>query len=129
MSKVYLTRDFSFEAAHYLKGYDGGCANMHGHSYKLRVTLSGEVEVDAAAITHVTDAMVIDFKDLKAIVNKATIDTHDHNCLNNIYDYPTAEVMVVLIFNDISAELPKDVKLESVCLWETEKCFAEYRGE
>ena len=69
------------------------------------------------------------FKDLKKVVKEQVIDHHDHNNLNKLYGNPTAEIMVIEIFNDIASHLPKDVKLESVKLWETATSFAEYRGE
>lgn len=127
MHKIYVTKEFEFEAAHHLINYDGPCANVHGHSYKLQVTVSGNVDVLDTRFA--TDCMVIDFKDLKSIVNKAVINTHDHEDLNTIYDNPTAEIMVIHMFYGIEERLPKDVKLESVKLWETSTSFAEYRGE
>lgn len=127
MPRVYVTKEFEFEAAHHLINYDGACANVHGHSYKLQVTASGIV--DFHNHEYASDCMVIDFKILKDIVNKAIISTHDHADLNALYDNPTAEVMVIKMFGTISKSLPHDVKLESVKLWETSTSFAEYRGE
>ena len=125
--KVFVTKEFEFEAAHHLLNYVGACANVHGHSYKLQVTVSGMI--DLADSKYASDCMVLDFKNLKDIVNTAIISTHDHADLNNIYHNPTAEVMVILMFHTIQSWLPKDVKLESVKLWETSTSFAEYRGE
>ena len=127
MPKVYLTKEFEFEAAHHLINYDGPCANVHGHSYKLQVTVSGSINVFETK--YATDCMVLDFKNLKSIVKTVIIDTHDHADLNKLYSNPTAEIMVVGMFDTIKAWLPKDVKLESVKLWETSTSFAEYRGE
>ena len=127
MPKVYLTKEFEFEAAHHLINYDGPCANVHGHSYKLQVTVSGSTNVFETE--YATDCMVLDFKDLKSIVKTVIIDTHDHADLNKLYSNPTAEIMVISMFDVIRAWLPKDVKLESVKLWETSTSFAEYRGE
>lgn len=127
MPKVYCTKEFEFEAAHHLINYDGPCANVHGHSYKLQVTVSGNVDIHHQDIA--SDCMVIDFKNLKSIVELAVIDSHDHADLNTIYANPTAEIMVIEMFYTISGLLPRDVKLESVKLWETSTSFAEYRGE
>ena len=127
MPKVYCTKEFEFEAAHHLVNYDGPCANVHGHSYKLQVTVSGNVDIHRQDIA--SDCMVIDFKNLKGIVEMAVIDSHDHADLNAIYANPTAEIMVIEMFYTISGLLPRDVKLESVKLWETSTSFAEYRGE
>lgn len=127
MPKVYLTKEFEFEAAHHLLNYAGACANVHGHSYKLQVTVSGNINLNDTK--YATDCMVLDFKNLKSIVKGSIIDTHDHADLNLIYSNPTAEVMVIEMFETIRKWLPKDVKLESVKLWETSTSFAEYRGE
>ena len=127
MPKVYLTKEFEFEAAHHLINYDGPCANVHGHSYKLQVTVSGNV--DPTETKYATDCMVLDFKNLKGIVKAVIIDTHDHEDLNKLYSNPTAEIMVIEMFNTLRNWLPSDVKLESVKLWETTTSFAEYRGE
>lgn len=126
--KVYVTKRFSFEAAHHLLGYNGACANIHGHSYKLEVTVSGDIDRFADQ-SFASNCMVIDFKSLKEIVKKNIISTHDHADLNSLYDNPTAENMVISMFDVIWSNLPRDVKLESVKLWETEDSYAEYRGE
>jgi len=126
MPKVYCTKEFEFEAAHHLLNYEGACARVHGHSYKLQVTVSGEVYT--TRLLNATDHMVLDFKDLKKIVEDKIIRTHDHADLNELYVNPTAEVMVVKMFEVIYRSLPRDVRLESVKLWETSTSFAEYRG-
>lgn len=126
MPKVYCTKEFEFEAAHHLLNYDGACARVHGHSYKLQVTVSGEVCI--SGLLQATDHMVLDFKDLKKIVEDKIIRTHDHADLNDLYENPTAEVMVVKMYGVIYEALPKDVCIHSVKLWETSTSFAEYRG-
>ena len=130
MNKVYLTRSFTFEAAHHLPNYEGKCNYEHGHSYRLDVTVSGLIDTygfeygDRAACF-----MVIDFTDLKKIVGEHILNTHDHVDLNDTYGCPTAEVMVVSIYDRIEDALPVSVKLESVKLWETSDCCAEYKGK
>ena len=121
---VRVTKEFTFEAGHYLKEYDGECANIHGHSYRLQVTARG----------HLNDiGMVVDFKNLKSIVQKEVVDLFDHKCLNIAVKFnSTAENLVVYIFEIlekyfISNEM--EAKIESVKLWETATSFAEYRGE
>ena len=126
MPKVYVTKEFEFEAAHHLLNYEGACAKVHGHSYKLQVTVSGEVYT--SGLLQATDHMVIDFKELKKIVEEKIIRTHDHADLNELYANPTAEYMVVSMYSEIYDALPKDVRIESVKLWETSTSFAEYRG-
>ena len=125
--KLYDTKVFRFEAAHNLVGYGGACANVHGHSYKLEVTVSGYI--DPSSTFPASECMVMDFKDISSLVKRLIIDTHDHTDLNRIYPNPTAEYMVAMMFGIISKELPVDVTLESVKLWETENSYAEYHGE
>lgn len=129
MSKVYITKRFTFEACHRLSEYAGKCSNLHGHSYKLEVTVSGNVNKDKRFVT--------DFADLKGLVHTLIISSHDHIYLNNLYVEPTAEHMAVGIFNQIDKTIKdenrfnigSETKLESVRLWETEDSYAEYRGE
>lgn len=127
-AKVYVTKEFTFESAHHLVGYEGDCSKPHGHSYKLQVTLSGGIDFTSDP-NIASNLMVLDFKDLKKMVKDVVISTHDHVDLNTIYENPTAEAMVVTIFVALLAVLPHDVRLESVKLWETATSFAEYRGE
>ena len=67
MSKIRITKEFSFETGHALYGYDGKCRNVHGHSYHLSVTVIGNPITDSS---HVKLGMVIDFGDLKKIVKE-----------------------------------------------------------
>jgi 6-pyruvoyl-tetrahydropterin synthase len=98
----------------------------------LHVTVSGHIDIEDNADSTANDFMVMDFGDLKKIVSGAVLNDHDHNDLNKIYAFPTAEVMSVVIFNRIKnalAEKISSVTLESVKLFETQNCLAEYRGE
>lgn len=72
---MQVTREFSFEAAHMLSGYEGPCSNLHGHSYKLQVTLVGQVQQCPKASD---DMMVTDFRDMKYIVEREVIKRLDH---------------------------------------------------
>ena len=116
-----VTKHFGFEACHHLPYYEGACHNVHGHSYKLDVTVGGQVIKDGPK-----QGMIIDFKDLKKIVKENVVDKLDHQDLNNIYANPTAELMVTDIAYSIMQKLPKEVYLVSVKLWETEDSYAEY---
>ena len=73
--KVRVTKQFKFETGHALYGYDGLCKNVHGHSYKLDVTVIGHPIDDAE---NVKNGMVIDFGDLKTIVNQEIVHPFDH---------------------------------------------------
>jgi len=117
--KVIISREFEFDAAHRLDWHEGKCNNLHGHTYKLIVSISG---------TPGENGIVMDFGDLKKIVEKLIIETHDHKYLNNLYKNPTAELMAMVIYKKISELLPIDVKLESVKLFESPVTWAEYRG-
>lgn len=144
MTKIRITKQFSFETGHALYGYDGKCKNVHGHSYKLSVTVSGTPILDAS---HVKFGMVIDFGDLKKIVKEEIVDQFDHatvfnqntphvelaNELENrghhviLVDYqPTSENMVTDFAARIKNRLPHDVELHSLKLQETESSFAEW---
>lgn len=144
MSKIRITKQFSFETGHALYGYDGKCKNVHGHSYKLSVTVIGTPISDS---NNVKFGMVIDFSDLKKIVREEIVDIFDHatvfnkntphvelaNELSNrghhviLVDYqPTSENMVIDFAKKISDRLPNDIQLHSLKLQETESSFAEW---
>ena len=102
---IRVTRHEEFETAHLLPGYNGGCGRLHGHSYKLEVTVSGPIIEDE---TNPKCGMIIDFKDLKKIVNEVAVDKYDHSYLNDYFPNPTAEIMVkqiaVLLGGEVSVE-------------------------
>ncbi|WP_395064432.1 6-pyruvoyl trahydropterin synthase family protein [Flavobacterium sp.] len=144
MSKIRITKQFSFETGHALYGYDGKCKNVHGHSYKLSVTVIGTPILDNS---NVKFGMVIDFSDLKKIVREEIVDLFDHatvfnkntphvelaNELSNrghhviLVNYqPTSENMVIDFAKKISDRLPNDIQLHSLKLQETESSFAEW---
>ena len=144
MSKIRITKQFSFETGHALYGYDGKCKNVHGHSYKLSVTVIGTPISDT---NNVKFGMVIDFSDLKKIVREEIVDVFDHATVFNqntphvelaqelknrghhviLVDYqPTSENMVIDFSNKIKARLPKGIILHSLKLQETESSFAEW---
>ncbi|WP_026711099.1 6-pyruvoyl trahydropterin synthase family protein [Flavobacterium filum] len=144
MAKIRITKQFSFETGHALYGYDGKCKNVHGHSYKLSVTVIGAPIVDS---TNVKFGMVIDFGDLKKIVKEEIVDLFDHatvfnqntphielaNELKNrghhviLVDYqPTSENMVIDFAEKIKNRLPNTIELHSLKLQETETSFAEW---
>ena len=118
-----VTKLFEFEACHHLPHYDGACHNLHGHSYKLEVTVSGQVSKNE---NDPKCGMIIDFKDLKAIVKSVAVDKYDHSNLNEFFPNPTAEIMVKQIAVDIMSKLPQGVYLMSCKLWETSTSYAEW---
>ena len=147
MSNIRITKQFSFETGHALYGYDGKCKNVHGHSYKLSVTVIGTPITDR---NNVKFGMVIDFSDLKKIVKEEIVDVFDHATVFNettphielanqlkerghhviLVDYqPTSENMVTDFADKIQKRLPESVKLFSLKLQETETSFAEWYAE
>ena len=144
MSNIRITKQFSFETGHALYGYDGKCKNVHGHSYKLSVTVIGKPITDTSNVKY---GMVIDFGDLKKIVKEEIVDLFDHatvfnkntphielaNELKNrghhviLVEYqPTSENMVIDFAEKIKSRLPQDIHLHSLKLQETESSFAEW---
>ena len=142
--KIRITKKFDFEAGHALYGYDGKCKNLHGHSYKLVVTVIGS---PITTPTHVKQGMVIDFGDLKRIVNEQIIQQFDHAMMLNsntphiqlleelkaqghnviaLPYQPTSENLVVDFAKRIKQQLPPEVSLYSVRLHETESSYAEW---
>ena len=144
MSTIRITKQFSFETGHALYGYDGKCRNVHGHSYKLSVTVIGKPITDTK---NVKFGMVIDFGDLKKIVKAEIVEQFDHATVFNkntphielahelksrghhviLVDYqPTSENMVIDFAEKIKKHLPAHIKLHSLKLQETETSFAEW---
>ncbi len=144
MSNIRITKEFSFETGHALYGYDGKCKNVHGHSYKLSVTVIGVPITDR---TNVKFGMVIDFSDLKKIVKEEIVDHFDHATVFNettphielahelknrghhviLVDYqPTSENMVIDFAEKIKSRLPATIQLHSLKLQETDSSFAEW---
>lgn len=138
--KVYVTKCFTFEAAHRLPNYDGKCANLHGHTYRLEVTFSGVkdflIHGDQFNGDKATDYMVVDFTKIKKVINEYIVNLVDHSYLNETFNMPTAEVMCVYFYYTIRAVLEElkgsnsdYLDLYSVKLWETPDSYALYCGE
>lgn len=144
MSNIRITKQFNFETGHALYGYDGKCRNVHGHSYKLSVTVIGKPITDTS---NVKLGMVIDFGDLKKIVKEDIVDVFDHATVFNkntphvelakeltdrghnviLADYqPTSENMVIDFAAKIKSRLPENISLFSLKLQETDTSFAEW---
>jgi len=143
MPIVRISKEFSFDMAHALLGYDGLCKNIHGHSYTLVVTVIGSPVQDDASPKN---GMLIDFKDLKNIIKQQIIDRFDHALVLNsvspedlldmlirnydkivLLDYqPTTENMIADMARQIKDLLPKNLKLFSLRLRETPSSYAEW---
>lgn len=113
---MQLSCTFHFAASHFLTKYHGKCENLHGHNYKLIITIEGEVQ---------EDGMVMDFKIIKEKVNKHVVDVLDHTHLNDRLPNPSAENLAVWIWDKLKDEIP----LKKVAVYETDDYVAEYAGE
>ncbi|MXV38589.1 6-carboxytetrahydropterin synthase QueD [Flavobacteriaceae bacterium Ap0902] len=141
---IRLTKIFTFETGHALHGYDGKCRNIHGHSYKLYVTIKG-TPIDNPENSK--NGMVMDFGDLKKIVNEKIVDPLDHAVLLNINTahkalgeslresghqviftpyQPTCENMLIDFAQIIQEALPDHIALASLRLYETENSYGEW---
>jgi len=118
-----VTKRFKFDAAHRLPNHGGKCHQLHGHTYHLEVTVTGSLDSDDGSVTK---GMIIDFHDLGVLVKTNFINKYDHGYLNDHFDNPTAENMVLYIGQKLHSLLPSGVTLVSCKLWETEDCFATY---
>lgn len=144
---IRITKIFTFETAHVLYNYDGKCKNMHGHSYKLFVTVKGKPVND---LNNPKNGMVVDFGDIKSIVKAEIVDLWDHAVLVNaasphkdlgqeLEDYghkviyctfqPTCENMLYAIAAKIKNRLPLNVELAYLKLHETENSYGEWFAE
>jgi len=143
---IRITKAFKFEMAHALKGYDGLCRNIHGHTYELKVTVAGNLVSDENSPKL---GMVMDFGDLKKIVKEEVVDKYDHSLVlynkmsesliaelkNNfdriiLKDYnPTSELMLLDFVKTIQARLPENVMLKRMFLRETTTSYAEWYAE
>ena len=146
MAKIRITKEFRFEMAHILWNYDGLCKNIHGHSYVLYVTVIGEPNIEKGS----NSGMVMDFAELKHIVNNEIIDKFDHSVVVNsqmptsqiagikgisarciLVDFqPTCENLLIYFAEKIKNLLPKNVKLFALKMNETAGSYAEwYAGD
>lgn len=144
MATIRLTKEFTFEAAHFLEDYDGVCSQLHGHSYRLYVTVRGipsDDELDPK------NGMVIDFGYLKQLVNDAIISEFDHSLIMQrserstaleqlpseefsrivVLPYrPTTENLLADFAERLLEVLPDDVEIYSLRLHETGASYAEW---
>jgi 6-pyruvoyltetrahydropterin/6-carboxytetrahydropterin synthase len=117
--------DVTFAAAHNLRGYKGKCENLHGHNYKVRVTLSGK-EVDSVGLLY-------DFVHLKQVI-QSVIRSLDHKYLNELPPFdvlnPSAENIARYIYDQASEQLhqaPNGAGVSSITVWESDVTAATYR--
>ncbi len=143
---IRITKDFRFEMAHALKGYDGLCKNIHGHTYELKVTVSG---IPVSDENSPKLGMVLDFGDLKKIVKEEIVNHYDHALV--LYDKmpagllaelkqnfdriilkpynPTSELILIDFVEIIKKRLPRNIILKHMLLRETTTSYAEWYAE
>ena len=140
---IRVTKLFTFDMAHALYGYDGPCRNIHGHTYKLSVTLKGKALADK---DHPKNGMVMDFTDFKEIVKNTVVDVFDHSLvlnqnsphaalpelrnnfgkINYVPYQPSCENLIIDFLNRIKTQLPQHIILNNLKLEETPTSFAEW---
>jgi len=150
---MLVTKEFDFDSAHFLPNYYGKCEHMHGHTYKLQVTVDGAVG---------DNGLVIDFVILKKIVQSKVLDKLDHRVINDVIEIASAENTAIWIWRqlvDLKSHIKEElddpnlsesiigyfrerentdidiskfsdqIQLVEVRLWETPNSFVTYRGE
>lgn len=118
MPTLSLSVDFEFAAAHRLPRYDGPCSRMHGHNYRLTVTVDGGIDPRSG--------MVVDFEVVRRVVWDSALSRWDHQTMNDFLENPTAENMVVALWEALREPLPG---LRELTLHETASYRVTYRGE
>ena len=141
MNTIRLTKEFRFECAHALTGYNGKCCHIHGHSYRLLVTISGSPNNHPSSPN---DGMIMDFRIVKELVNRIIIEDYDHSLLlrhdapisleiselyQNVHSLPfqpTCEQLCIHFASLLLTVIPPPSKLFSLRLYETADSFAEW---
>lgn len=154
MAKLSITKIFTFEAAHILNGYDGLCANIHGHSYRLEVTVySPDLKVEPGRFLHSQNdpknGMLFDFSELKKRVNQAVVEPFDHSLILNretagkltdvlkehslrvvcVSYQPTSENLLIDMAGRLQDVLPEGIRLKKLRLYETATSYTDYENE
>ncbi len=115
-----VTKEFVFDSAHFLPFYEGKCENLHGHTYKMHVTVQADKDEK-----HNITGMAFDFALLKQAVKKNIVDKWDHQLINDHIENPSAENMAEMAWNILEKE---GLPIYEIKLWETPTSFVTYRG-
>lgn len=111
-----LSKIFYLDCAHYLPKYKGKCESLHGHTYKVIVTIEGPVNQETG--------LVMDFVEMKQIFKEEVDARLDHKLLNDVMENPSAENMAIWIWNALKKKMP----LAKITIYESPTSFAEYEG-
>lgn len=141
---ILITKIFHFETAHAIQGHPGACKHIHGHSYELHVTVSGNETKDEY---FPGPGFIFDFKELKQFVTESIIKIFDHklvlsknylarhpeiNSAENLVTLevePTAENLIIYIRRVLSGKLPAVIKLVELKLFETKDSFVRWTND
>lgn len=115
---MLVTKIFYFDAAHFLPNYHGKCEELHGHTYRLDVIVSGEIR---------DGGMVMDFVELKELVRKYVLNKLDHKNLNDILKEPSAENIALFVWDALCDKFESGVSLFEVRVWEGRDSYVSYR--
>lgn len=155
MGRLSITKIFTFEAAHALKGYDGLCANIHGHSYRLEVSVSSpETDAVPGMFLHGKESdpkngMLLDFSELKKTVNENIVDVFDHALILNeqtepsvieslktgyrkvicVPYQPTSENLLLDFARRLDLALPRNIRLKRLRLYETATSYTDWEND
>lgn len=148
---LLVTKIFNFEMAHYLPNHDKNCKYLHGHSYKLEITIAGRQ--DKKDPNSSSYQMLIDFGKLKEIVDRNIIDIFDHSLtvykdqldkeleitlkkhfserLNIVNYRPTAESMCIDFYGRIKHDIDQfdNIHIKRIRLYETETSYADFEPD
>ncbi|HEY6389887.1 MAG TPA: 6-carboxytetrahydropterin synthase QueD [Bryobacteraceae bacterium] len=114
----------TFAAGHALRDYKGGCENVHGHNFRVRVTVAGE-QLDSTGL-------LVDFLELKSLIDEV-IAYLDHKFINDLPPFdainPSAENLAKYFYDRVSVGMKNEapVRISEVCIWETDTSSAVYR--
>ncbi|NLP13253.1 MAG: 6-carboxytetrahydropterin synthase QueD [Clostridium sp.] len=116
IGRVAISKVFTFDSAHRLIGYNGKCKEIHGHTYKLEVTVKGKPD---------GDGLVMDFNELNDIIKSEVLEKIDHKYLNDLFDFnPTCEMIGLWIWEQVKNRVDNtNCSLERLVLWETPTSF------
>ena len=112
----------TFAAGHALRGYGGKCENVHGHNYRVQLTIEGP------ALDNI--GLLVDFVEVKKLIH-GVVDRLDHRFINDLPPFdivnPSAENLAKYFYDEISGNLTKSVRLGQVKIWETDVTSATYK--
>jgi len=117
-----VTVEETFAAGHALRGYKGKCENVHGHNYRVQISVEGP-ELDSIGL-------LVDFGDVKKLM-RAVVAKLDHRFINDLPPFdvvnPSAENMAKYFYDEIASGVGPEVRIRKVKIWETDTTSATYR--